>query len=66
MCREYLDSFHEEEEKLTFTNKVKHEIKTSDEIPVHMIQVYYGNPFVYKQVGREIIKMLNDDTILFF
>ncbi|CAH1380660.1 unnamed protein product, partial [Tenebrio molitor] len=32
--------------------RVKHEIKTSDEIPVHTGA--YRNPFVYKQVGREM------------
>jgi hypothetical protein len=56
VCREYLDIFHKEEEKLTFTNRVKHGIKTPDEIPVHTR--VYRNPFVYKQVGREIKEML--------
>jgi hypothetical protein len=60
---EYLDTsiFYKEEEKLTFTNRVKHGIKTSDEIPVHTGA--YRNPFVYKQVGREMKEMLNHNII---
>nr|CAI5862659.1 unnamed protein product [Callosobruchus analis] len=34
LCREFQDIFHQESDKLSFTNIVKHEIKTTDELPV--------------------------------
>lgn len=54
--------FHDNNSQLTFTNKVKHEIKTSDEIPVHTKT--YRFPFCHKQeVNSQINKMLEDGII---
>lgn len=54
--------FHKPNEKLTFTNQVKHEIKTTDEIPVHTKTYRY--PHVHKQeVNSQIKKMLEDNII---
>lgn len=35
LCKEFSDIFHDDSDKLTFNNKIKHTIKTHDEIPVH-------------------------------
>ena len=35
LCANYADVYYLEDESLTFTNKVKHRIRTNDEIPVH-------------------------------
>ena len=35
ICRKFSDIFHREGQPLTFTNQVKHEIKTTDELPCH-------------------------------
>lgn len=62
LCREFSDIFHKEDDRLTFTNKIKHEIRTSDEIPVHAKSYRY--PFVHKnEVQRQINKMLEDGII---
>lgn len=53
---------HKPDDKLTFTNAVKHEIKTSDEIPVHTKSYRY--PYVHKEeVQRQINQMLSDKII---
>lgn len=35
LCTEFSDVFYNENDQLTFTNQVKHQIRTSDEIPVY-------------------------------
>ncbi|CAH2240148.1 jg20695 [Pararge aegeria aegeria] len=35
LCSKYSDVFYIEGEALTFTNKIKHSIRTTDEIPIH-------------------------------
>lgn len=62
MYSEYSDVFHIENEKLTFTNQVKHEIKTIYEIPVHTRSYRYS--FVHKaEVQKQIARMLEDRII---
>lgn len=47
---------------LHFTNEIKHEIKTTDEIPVHAKN--YRFPFIHKQeVRRQINEMLDKNII---
>lgn len=59
---EFSDLFHNNDSQLTFTNKIKHEIKTTDEIPVHTKT--YRFPFCHKEeVNRQINKMLDDGII---
>lgn len=53
---------HNPKDKLTFTNQVKHLIKTSDDIPVHSKSYRY--PYVHKEeVQRQISQMLTDGII---
>lgn len=54
--------FHKPNDKLTFTNQIKHKIETSDEIPVHAKSYRY--PYIHKQeVQRQIDQMLTDGII---
>lgn len=62
ICEKYSDVFHKEDEILTFTNQVKHDIKTKDEIPVHTRS--YRFPYCHKtEVKTQIDKMLKDGII---
>lgn len=62
LCAQYADVFYLEGESLTFTNKIKHKIKTTDEIPVHTKTYRY--PYVHRQeVQSQIEKMLQQDII---
>lgn len=62
LCSRYADVFYIEGEPLTFTNKVKHRIRTTDEVPVH--GKTYRYPFVHRQeVKDQIGKMLDQGII---
>ena len=62
VIQEYRDIFYNENNKLTFTNEIKHDIKTYDEIPVHTKTYRYPN--CYKdEVQTQIKKLLEDDII---
>lgn len=53
---------HQDGDKLTFTSKVSHEIKTTDEKPVY--KKSYRYPYIHKQeVQRQISQMLSDGII---
>lgn len=62
LCKEYSDVFYLEGEPLTFTSKIKHRIRTTDEIPVH--SKTYRYPYVHRQeVQNQIEKMLAQGII---
>lgn len=62
LCANYADVFYLEGEPLTFTNKIKHKIRTTDEIPVHTKSYRY--PYIHRQEVRDQIeKMLNQNII---
>lgn len=62
LCANYADVFYLEGESLTFTNKIKHKIRTTDEIPVHTKSYRY--PYVHRQEVRDQIeKMLTQNII---
>jgi hypothetical protein len=62
LCHEFKDIFHSDDKTLTFTNQVKHTIKTTDEIPVHTKSYRY--PFVHKaEVAKQIEQMLENGII---
>lgn len=59
---EFNDLFQLEGQALTFTNKIKHEIKTVDDVPVYTKTYRY--PYVHKEeVGRQIEEMLEQNII---
>lgn len=62
LCNEFSDIFHNENSQLTFTNQIKHDIKTTDELPTHTKS--YRFPHCHKEeVNRQIDKMLDDGII---
>lgn len=62
LIKEYSDIFYQEDSPLTFTNRIKHQIKTTDEIPVYSRPYRY--PFIYKnEVQKQIKKMLDSKII---
>lgn len=62
LCAQYADVFYIEDEPLTFTNKIKHSIRTTDELPVYTKSYRY--PFVHRQeVQDQISKMLEQGII---
>nr|CAH7734904.1 unnamed protein product [Callosobruchus chinensis] len=62
LVKEYSDIFHIEGNYLTFTNKIKHHIRTSDEIPIYTKSYRY--PEIHrKEVQRQIQGMLDQGII---
>lgn len=62
LCRNYDDIFFREDQKLSFTNKIKHRINTSDDLPVYVKSYRY--PHVHKEeVRKQINKMLDQGVI---
>lgn len=62
LCKKYETCFHFPNDALTFTNQVKHEIKTYNEIPIHTKTYRY--PRVHQQeVKRQIDEMLQNNII---
>lgn len=62
LAKQYADIFYVEGQNLTFTNHVKHHIRTSDEIPVYTKSYRY--PEIHKQeVRKQISKMLDQNII---
>lgn len=62
LCSNYADVFYLEGEPLTFTNKIKHKIRTTDEIPVHTKTYRY--PHVHRQEVRDQINKMLDQNII--
>ena len=62
LCKEFSDIFYYENMPLTFTNKIKHCIRTTDEQPVY--SKTYRYPFIHREeVRSQIKKMLNQNII---
>ena len=62
LCGKYADVFYIDGEPLTFTNKIKHRIRTVDEIPVFTKSYRY--PYVHREeVKDQIGKMLTQGII---
>ena len=62
ILKEFDDLITDDDKNLTFTNVIKHKIRTTDETPVY--QRSYKYPVVYKEeVNKQINKLLNQDII---
>lgn len=62
VIKNYKDVLYMETDKLSFTHKIKHNIRTVDNIPVHSKSYKY--PYVYeKEVQEQIKKMLKDGIV---
>lgn len=62
LCKKYEDVFFREGDNLSFTNKIKHEIKTTDDLPIYTKSYRY--PHIHKnEVNTQIEKMLKQGII---
>lgn len=62
LVHKHEDVFFVEGEELTFTNAIKHKIKTKDDLPIHAKSYRY--PFCHREeVQRQISKMLEQGII---
>lgn len=53
---------YEESDKLTFTHKIKHNIRTTDNMPIHVKS--YKCPQIFEaEIQKQVRKMLNDGII---
>lgn len=62
LCNKFNDIFFSKNQQLTFTNQVKHQIKTTDDVPIYSKSYRY--PFVHKnEVETQISEMLEQGII---
>lgn len=62
LCQKYNDIFHLDDTPLSFTNQIKHQINTTDEVPVFTRSYRY--PHVHKpEVEKQIKEMLKQNII---
>ena len=62
VIKEHKEVLYVETDKLTFTHKIKHNIRTVDNIPIHCKSYKY--PYVYeREVQEQIRKMLADGIV---
>lgn len=62
LCSKFSDIFYQDGTPLTFTSRVKHHIRTTDEVPIYTKTYRY--PFVHKkEVETQINKMLSQNII---
>lgn len=62
LCSKYADVFYLDGEPLTFTNKIKHSIKTTDEAPIYT--KIYRYPYVHRQEIRDQINKMLEQGII--
>lgn len=62
LCSRYADVFYLEGEPLSFTNKIKHCIKTTDDTPIYTKSYRY--PYVHRQEVRDQIAKMLDQGII--
>lgn len=62
LCYEYRDIFHCEDIPLSFSNAVKHEIRTKNEDPI-FIRPYRHPPVYNAEIEKQVEKLLKNDVI---
>lgn len=62
LCSEYKDIFYAENLPLTFTNQVKHKIRTVNEDPIY-IKPYRQPPAEAAEIRNQVEKLLGDNVI---
>ena len=62
LCTKYKDIFYTEDSNLTFSNTIKHKIRTANEIPIYVKPFRY--PFHMKdEIQRQVQKLLDEKII---
>lgn len=62
LCKDYKDIFYCDQLPLTFTNQVKHQIRTKNEDPIYVKQ-YRQSPAQAEEINRQVNKLLSEDII---
>lgn len=62
LCNEYRDIFYCDKLPLSFTNQVKHNIRTTNEDPIY-IRPYRQPPVTNQEIEKQVDKLLNDNVI---
>lgn len=62
LCYEYRDIFHCDGIPLSFTNNVKHEIRTKNEDPI-FIRPYRHPPVYNEEIQKQVTQLLENDVI---
>lgn len=62
LCSEYKDIFYSEKLPLTFTNDVKHQIRTRNEDPI-FIRPYRQPQVINDEINRQVEKMLENNIV---
>lgn len=62
VCKKYADIFHYPDMSLTFTNQIKHNIRTKDEVPVYTKSYRY--PHIHKEEVKNQISSMLDQGII--
>lgn len=62
LCNQFKEIFHKSDKKLTVTDKVRHYIRTTDEIPTH--PHIYKYPHVHKELVKQTIDQYLEDGII--
>lgn len=62
LCFEYRDIFYCDQLPLTFSNQVKHQIRTKNEDPI-FIRPYRLPPLQNAEIQKQVDKLLNDNVI---
>lgn len=62
LCKEFKDIFYCDQIPLTFTNSVKHHIRTKNEDPIY-VKPYRQGPFVQNEINRQVDQLIKDNVI---
>lgn len=62
LCQEYKDIFHCDQLPLSFTNQVKHRIRTKNEDPI-FVKPYRQAPVQADEINNQVHKLLQDNVI---
>lgn len=62
LCHEYRDIFYSDKIPLSFTNQVKHNIRTTNEDPIY-IRPYRHPPCLNLEIQNQVDKLLDDNVI---
>lgn len=62
LCKQYSDIFYQESSNLTFTNAIKHHIRTTDDTPVY-VKSFRHPPAMKTEISSQIKKLLDDNII---